>query len=388
MGGSKRIMNEALSQSTWMPQRLPFHELQALRNAHPELIVVDRYPELLEELFLLRNPKHRYDKNYAAAFQAFRVEHAQGKDETLSGEWFYYSWSNTLVHVLPDQLHQELRTGRNRNLITREEQSTYYNGTVAVLGLSVGSHVATTIAMTGGAKHLRLADPDSISGDNLNRIRAGYPAVGTKKAVLVARQIFEMNPYADLRIYPDGLTEANLDAVLDGVDVVVEEMDNPFFKLKVREVAKARGIPVVMGTDNGDGIITDVERFDLDDARPILHGKLGRVTSSAMKAMSPRDLPKVAARIAGADIAVPRMLESVTQVGQTLYSWPQLGTAANLCGTVVAYLVRRLLLKDPVIRSGRYQVSLDAVFESGYRRRWLSRKLAFLRFIKIMKGRS
>ncbi|MGE5786667.1 MAG: ThiF family adenylyltransferase [Myxococcales bacterium] len=379
-------MNETLSASTWMPQRLSFHELDALRNAHPELIVVDRYPELLQELFLLRNPKYRYDKNYAPALQAFRAEHAQGKDDTLCGEWFYYSWSNTLVHVLADQLHQELRTGRNRNLITRDEQSAYYQGTVAVLGLSVGSHVATTIAMTGGAMHLRLADPDTISGDNLNRIRAGYPAVGTKKSVLVARQIFEINPYADIRIYPDGLTEENLDAVLDGVDVVVEEMDNPFFKLKIREVARARGIPVVMGTDNGDGIITDVERFDLDAGRPILHGKLGRVTSSALRTMSPRDLPRVAARIAGADRAVPRMLESVTQVGQTLYSWPQLGTAANLCGTVVSYLVRRILLKDPLIRSGRYEVSLDAIFESGYERRWLSRKMAFLRFLKVMKG--
>jgi tRNA threonylcarbamoyladenosine dehydratase len=205
---------------------------------------------------------------------------------------------------------------------------------------------------------------------------------------MVARQIFEMNPYADIRIYPEGLTEENLETVLEGVDVVVEEMDNPFFKLKVREVAKARGIPVVMGTDNGDGIITDVERFDLDASRPILHGKLGRVTSAALRAMSPRDLPRVAARIAGADRAVPRMLESVTQVGQTLYSWPQLGTAANLCGTVVAYLVRRILLKDPLIRSGRYEVSLDAIFESGYERRWLSRKMAFLRFVKVMKGKS
>ena len=34
-------------------------------------------------------------------------------------------------------LHQELRTGRNRNLIRQEEQDTYYQGRVAVLGLSV-----------------------------------------------------------------------------------------------------------------------------------------------------------------------------------------------------------------------------------------------------------
>lgn len=381
-------MKEALTDMpAWMPQRLDFSQLEALKATHPELIVVDRYKELLEELFLLRNPKYRYDKNYASDLEAFSRNHAPGSTEAQSGEWFYYSWSNTLVHFLTDELHQELRTGRNRNLITREEQVTYYEATVAVLGLSVGSHVATTIAMTGGAKHLRLADPDSVSGDNLNRIRAGYPAVGTKKAVLVARQIFEMNPYADILIYSDGLTEDNLDAVLDGVDVVVEEMDNPFFKIRVREAAREKGIPVVMGTDNGDGIIADVERFDIESSRPILHGKLGTLTSSVFKNMAPRDLPKVAARIAGADLAVPRMLESVTQVGESLYSWPQLGTAANLCGSVVAYLARRIVLKDADIHSGRYSVSLDGIFESGYKRRWFSRKLAFVRFVNIMKGK-
>lgn len=371
----------------WKPGRIEHSQVAALAAIHPELVTVDRYNEQLRELFLLRNPKHRHQKDYAAEFELFRRSHAEDRSEIELGEWFYFSWSNTLVHFLPDELHQELRTGRNRNLITPEEQRAYYEATVVVLGLSVGSHVATTLAMTGGAKHLRLADPDTISGDNLNRIRAGYPWVGTKKAVMVARQICEINPYADIRLYSEGLTEENVAEILEGADIIVEEMDNPFFKIRVRELAKAKRIPVVMGTDNGDGIIADVERFDIDGSRRVLHGKLGGLTASALRNMAPRDLPKVAARIAGADLAVPRMLESVAQVGETLYSWPQLGTAANLCGSVITYLVRRILLKHVEIASGRYCVNLDAIFESGYQRRWFSRKMAFMRFVKEMRGK-
>jgi molybdopterin/thiamine biosynthesis adenylyltransferase len=368
----------------WRPVRVDPSQIDALAASHPELATVDTYKQNLEDLFLLRNPKYRFDKNYASDFEAFYHDLSGGKSEPEMGTWFYFPWINTLVHYLEDGLHQELRTGRNKNLINQKEQNSYYRATVAILGMSVGSHVAATIAMNGGAKHLRLADPDFISGDNLNRIRTGYPNVGVKKAVVVSRQIFEMNPYADIRIYTEGITEANANEILEGATIIVEEMDNPFFKIKTREIARVKGIPVVMGTDNGDGVIVDIERFDLDRARPILHGKIGSMTSADFKNIAPRDLPKIAAKIAGAEIAVPRMLESVAEVGKSLYSWPQLGTAANMCGTVMAYLTRRIVCRDRSIRSGRYRVDLDSIFEAGYKRRWLSRKIAFVRFVKKM----
>jgi tRNA threonylcarbamoyladenosine dehydratase len=378
-------MKESLEgRESWRPIKIGSSQIDALATLHPELVRVDTYRQNLEDLFLLRNPKYRYDKNYASDFDAFYRDLAGAKSEPELGAWFYFPWINTLVHYLEDEFHQELRTGRNKNLINQEEQNSYYHATVAVLGMSVGSHVAATIAMNGGAKHLRLADPDIISGDNLNRIRTGYPNVGVKKAIVVARQVLEMNPYADIQLYSEGITEANADEILENATVIVEEMDNPFFKIKTREIAREKGIPVVMGTDNGDGVIVDVERFDLDGTRPVLHGKIGSMTSSDFKNIAPKDLPKIAAKIAGADIAVPRMLESVAEVGKSLYSWPQLGTAANMCGTVMAYLARRIICRDPSIRSGRYQVNLDSIFESGYKRRWFSRKIAFVRFVKKM----
>lgn len=348
--------------------------------------VVDKYPEMLEELFLLRNPKYRYDKNHKKEFALFKKNHFGRKGAGEAGAWFYFPWLNKAIHFLPERLHNELRTGRNRFLITAKEQDKYYKARIGIAGMSVGSHVALTVAMTGGAGAVRIADPDNLSGSNLNRIRTGFTNVGVNKCVAVARQIYEINPYAKVLIYPKGLDEKNIEGFIKGLDVVVEEMDNPYFKVKTREVAKKYGIPVIMGTDNGDNIIVDVERFDLNKKLHILHGLMGGTTSRDFKNISPKELPKIAARIAGADLATPRMLESVAEVGKSLYSWPQLGTAATLCGSVLAYLARKVIVGDK-IESGRYQINLDSIFEPGYSsaKSVKNRKLAFKNFLKKMQ---
>lgn len=334
--------------------------LDHLNEKHPDLLIVDQLERNLEELFLLRNPKHRFDKNFAEPLAVFQKAHSE------VGEWFYFPWLNTAVKYLPEAMHQELRTGRNRFLITETEQKKYYDAVIGVLGMSVGSHVALTIAMTGGARHIKLADPDTISGDNLNRIRTGFQNVGTKKVIAVAREIALMNPYAEIEVFEEGLTEENMDEFLNNLDVLVEEMDNPYLKVKVRFEARAKHIPVIMAADNGDGIITDIERFDIEPERKILHGILGDMTPEDFKSIPPQELPRTMAKIAGANIAAIRMLESVLEVGKTIYSWPQLGTAATMCGSVLSYLARRVALRDPKIKSGRYEVNPDAIFEDGF----------------------
>lgn len=372
-------MQETINGESWRPMKVAYEKIKELVDKNPTLGIVDQYSRNLEELFLLRNPKYRFDKNYTSDFEKFLRKHTQGEPDKKS-VWFYYPWLKQCIHFLPDKMHQELRTGRNRNLITKEEQKKYYEAKITVLGMSVGSHVATTIAMTGGSKNMNLADPDIYSGDNLNRVRTGFQDVGINKAVAVARKLYEMDPYANYGVYPKGLNENNVEEILDESDIIVEEMDDLYWKLKIRGLARTRGIPVVMGTDNGDGTIVDIERFDLDRSYPILHGTIDNLTAEQCKDINPHELPKVYAKVAGAELAVPRMLESVTEVGKTLYSWPQLGTAADLCGTVVAYLTRRIILKEPNIKSGRYEVNLDSIFESGYEEKVKERRQSFKNF--------
>lgn len=380
---------------SWQPQRIASgpgadRVLAEFRHTHPACDVVDQYTKNLEELFLLRHPQYRFNKDYRDALEEFRAAHDGMEGSDAQGAWFYFPWLRTLVHYLSDAEHFELRTGRNRNLINAEEQERYAGATVAIAGMSVGSHIAIVLAMTGGPRHMKLADPDVLSGDNLNRIRIGFSTVGINKSIAVARHLYEIDPYATIELYPDGVTEENAAQFLSGAALVVEEMDDPYWKFRLRELARAERIPVVMGTDNGDGVIVDIERFDREPRRAFFHGLAGDLSAGALKDMKPGELPRVAAQIAGANLAPARMLESVAEVGRTLYSWPQLGTAANLCGSAVAYCARRIILGADNLRSGRYQVNLDGIFESDYhswRRRW-GRIAAFWDFVRTMKKRN
>lgn len=361
-------MKDTTDRISWRPERVDAGKLAAFIQSKPGVQVADQYVPALEELFLLRHPACRFATDYQQEFAEFLRDHVANKPVDRAGAWFYFPWLHQLVHFFPEPLHLELKTGRNRNLITRQEQDQYYQATVAVLGLSVGSHIALTLAMTGGPKHMKLADLDTISGSNLNRIRAGFPTVGLSKVVSVARQIYEMNPYAEITIYPEGVTDANVEDIVCGepkLDLLVEEMDTPYYKLKVREFTKREGVPVIMAADNGDNSVVDVERYDHDRAYPILHGLMGSVTADEFKKIAPPDLPRTIAKMAGANLATPRMQQSVLEVGRSLYSWPQLGTAATLCGTTLAYLARKVILGEP-LPSGRYEVRLDAIFEPDY----------------------
>src|SRR3989339_2022814 len=367
LNSNLRMLKDNFDRKSWRPVRLKYRSKNwlTLTRGGSNVVLVDQYNIFIEELFLLRNPRFKFEKIDIVALNRFKLSFLKNNPAELSGGWFYFPWLNQLVHFLPEIEHLELRTGRNRNLITSDEQSIYYKATVAVLGMSVGSHVALTLVMTGGAKKIILADPDTISGSNLNRIRVGFHQIGLSKVRSVARQIFEINPYSQIDIYDDGVTDKNLIKIFNGKNkpaLVIEEMDNPYFKIKTRELARRKGVPVIMAADNGDGVNVDVERYDLNKKLPILHGLIPNLESKMFKSVDPKDLVGIMAKMAGSDYASKRMLKSVALVGKKLYSWPQLGTAATLCGSVLANLGRRIIL-DEKINSGRFIVNELTMFK-------------------------
>ncbi|OGM92809.1 hypothetical protein A2372_01330 [Candidatus Wolfebacteria bacterium RIFOXYB1_FULL_54_12] len=326
---------------------------------------IDAYDALLDELFQVRNPKYKFIPEHTEDCAVFKKEYLAGKTMEEDGEWFYFPYTKNLIHYLPDAVHQELRTARNKNLITKEEQEKFYNYTVAIAGLSVGSHPALTIAMMGGAKTIKIADADVVSGPNLNRLRYDCSALNKNKAHLVASHILQLNPYGSVEVYDKGVSPENMDEFLDGADVVIEEVDFLPMKIMLREAAKKKGLPLIMATDNGDGVIVDIERYDLDPELQLFNGAAGDISMETLKTMVPTDMPKLATQIAGPYMVVPRMHQSILEVGKTLYSWPQLGDAATMCGPVIAYIVRRLALGEKVL-SGKFDVSLDAIFDPDY----------------------
>lgn len=280
--------------------------------------------------------------------------------EDVLGEalrWVHYPWRNTLVRVLGPVGFRTLRLDRNRNKITADEQQRMTTLRVGVVGLSVGHAVAHTLAIEGLCGELRLADFDELDLSNLNRVPASLFDLDVNKSVVAARRIAEIDPYLSLATFPQGLTDATMDRFLDGLDVVVDECDSLDTKLVLRENARRRGIPVVMETS--DGGILDVERFDLEPDRPLLHGLLGDMDAAALRGITPEQKAPLAARILDPTKLTPRMLASVPEIGRTLSTWPQLGSDVALGGASVAAVVRSFGLGSPP-PSGRVRIDLDA----------------------------
>lgn len=324
-----------------------------------DILTLDTTSEQLEELFLIRNPQLRATPEKIAEPQRVFVQ-----ENLDQGIWFYFPWRKQLIKFLPAEMHQELRTARNRLLITESEQEKFRQFRVAVAGLSVGSSVAYTLAVTGGVESMNLADPDEISGSNMNRLRAGFFDIGRKKLFVAAEQIYGLNPYANLQLYPGGITRTNAAEFLSGVDVLAEEMDDLSLKIIIRLEARQRALPVVMATDNGDGVMIDVERFDLENEAPIFHGLVDEkslLMEIQQGGISPQTRVSVSTKIVGLGNIPSRMLESLSLVGKKLYSWPQLGSSAFTAGASLAFVIRCLCLGYP-IKSGRYTISYAQIF--------------------------
>ncbi|TDE08242.1 Rv1355c family protein [Jiangella asiatica] len=272
--------------------------------------------------------------------------------------WYHYPWRRAVVHVLGPGGFQALRSDRNRNKITAEEQRRLRELTIGVVGLSVGHAIAHTLALEGVCGRIRLADFDHIELSNLNRIPGTVFDLGLNKAVVLARRIAELDPYIDVEIEPRGLDLDTADAFMTGLDIVVEECDAFDLKVAVRDAARRHGVPLVMET-NERGLL-DIERYDLEPDRPMFHGLLGDVEPKRLIGLSTHDKVPYVLRVLEPDELTAVMAASMTEVDETLSTWPQLGGDVSLGAATVAAAVRALGL-GRALPSGRVRVDVEAL---------------------------
>lgn len=277
--------------------------------------------------------------------------------------WAYYPWRRCLVHILGPAAFNRLRLDRNRNLVSADEQRRLSRLRVGVVGLSVGHAIAHNLATEGLCGEIRLTDFDELELANLNRVPGTVFDLGLNKTVVAARRIAEIDPYMTVHIDRNGAAPESIESFLYGLDVVVEECDSLDAKVLVREAARARRLPVLMTT--GDRGLLDVERFDLEPTRPLLHGLLGDIGARELAGLSSKDKVPHVLRILDANQLSPRMAASLVEVGKTLSTWPQLASEVVLGATVVANAVRRIGLGEPM-PSGRIRVDVaDALDRIG-----------------------
>lgn len=336
--------------------------LQELLESGAVNSIYDTLDSQLRELLKIRNPSRALAPD---ELEAAVRDHLGTTESDAYGVWVFYPWSGRLVHLVDADEYAELRTSRNKYKITAEEQALLATKRVGVIGLSVGQTVALTLAMERGFGELRLADFDVLELSNMNRIRSGAHDMGNLKVVNAAREIAEIDPFLKVVLFPDGITDDNLDAFLTGggpLDVLVEECDGLDVKISSRLRARAFGIPVVM--DTSDRGLIDVERFDLEPNRPIFHGLIGDVGPQGLKGLSNEEKIPLIHRMVNLDEASPRMRQSMAEVRKTITTWPQLASGVVMGGAIAADVTRRILLGQ-YTESGRYYMDPEHQIADG-----------------------
>ncbi|MEU6715820.1 ThiF family adenylyltransferase [Nonomuraea sp. NPDC046802] len=291
------------------------------------IAVLDTIERQLDELAGLRSPAGQ------------RVQLVETADLAAYGCWAYLPWTEQVAHLLPPDEYLQVVTDRNRNKITSDEQRLLRTKRVGVLGLSVGAEAAVVIAQEHLCGHLVLADFDRLELSNLNRLGAGHADIGRPKTRIAARRIAAIDPYLQVTLLEEKITQDNVENFLHGLDLLVEECDSAETKYATRTAARRLGLNVVYAADER-GFLS-VEPYATHPDLPPFHG----LVDPHLAASADR-ITALVEWLGGPSALSERAKESVGLIGNDLSGYPQLAGEARYAAGQIAHVARRLLLGE------------------------------------------
>lgn len=343
-----------LSQGKYSPK-----ELKRFIESKKIWEIRDIYKSQLIELFKVKYPSLQSNprKNLIEFKNFFKLR----TTKSSMGDWIYYPWSGLLVHSVCQSEYFELRTNRNKNLITGEEQEALYNSCVGIVGLSAGSGIAEGLVRQGIAKYLKLAEFDSLETTNMNRVRSNLNDIGAAKIDIIKKQIYEIDPYSKIHAASNGLGERNIRSFINVKrlpNVIFEMIDDFRMKVLLRKEARAHRVPVVMFSNIDEQIVIDIERYDIDANLEIFNN----FNPSAIKSIlyDPLAVNKHAVNLVGKEFVSDRALKSVEEIGVSLIGRPQLYYTVTISHGLAVYIAKKIILNSP-LQSGRYLFRLSDI---------------------------
>lgn len=145
---------------------------------------------------------------------------------------------------------------RNIGWFTPAEQDRLRQSRVAIAGLGGAGGVYAVALARLGVGRFHISDFDTFEVHNFNRQAGAFMStVGQAKAEVVARMVRDVNPDADVRVFPEGVLPSNVAEFFAGVDVYADGLD--FFAVDARRMVFAhcaeRGIPALTSAPMGMG---------------------------------------------------------------------------------------------------------------------------------------
>jgi len=237
----------------------------------------------------------------------------------------------------PETAHYREMTRRNQPSISREEQNALRAVRVLVAGCGSIGGASVVPLVRLGVERFVLCEPGDYELNNLNRQGADLGDIGRNKAEVQADRARAINPYAEVLVEPDGVTEENLDWIVGTTDVVIDGVDvtepaGLVAKRNLHDEAWRQRRLVISGFDLGGTQL--VYAFDYRDGRTRpFDGRLDGAPADLgaldflSRLVDPLDVPR------------ELLAYSVTMIRGQAGSPPQLAPTADQFGVLAAWMV-------------------------------------------------
>jgi len=133
-----------------------------------------------------------------------------------------------------------------------KEQNMLLNSKVAVVGVGGLGTVSSIYLALAGVGKLRLIDQDTVELKNLHRqILYKISDLHYPKAEIASNQLKKMNPMIETEAVSENINSRNVEELLEGVDCVVDGLDNMSTRYLINRTCVEKKIPYVFGAAIG-----------------------------------------------------------------------------------------------------------------------------------------
>jgi molybdopterin/thiamine biosynthesis adenylyltransferase len=219
-----------------------------------------------------------------------QIKEIAGKFQTKSREIEISALKN---NIIPERYH------RNLGVINPSEQIKLLQSKVAIIGAGGLGGTVVELLTRIGIGELIIADKDIMGDSNLNRqILSTETNLGQSKSEVAAKRIKEINSSIEITEYSIFIDSDNVKKIIEGVDVVVDALDNLPSRFVLQKACRELKIPLVHGAIAGfNGQLTTI--FPEDKGLELIYG-------------SARDLPEHGSEVTlGAPTVTPALITSL-----------------------------------------------------------------------------
>jgi molybdopterin/thiamine biosynthesis adenylyltransferase len=149
------------------------------------------------------------------------------------------------INITEEEFY-EMLWFRSSMLFTDREKELIKNAKVCVVGVGGTGGIASEQLIRAGVSNITLVDPDIFELTNINRQHfCTISTIGMKKVEAGKIRLLEINPFAKIRTFEDGINKYNAREILSEVDIVIDASDNKSAHYPLHRIAKELKIPVI-----------------------------------------------------------------------------------------------------------------------------------------------